>query len=195
MGRGLRLYGSANYRGERPPRTPGEMQTNTEQRTYKLYNKCKMLNQLCRLMQLQKKSYHFLSSKFLLRQSWKGAAPSVPMGVGGARAPSAPGPMLMSHRGPLQPRGGSIWLPASSGDYPGYSDLPGSVWLWGTRLTTSTYVCGVHRPPTIRDLLTNGCLFRWAFPGQIFFISVYFFVSEFRSIPKNSGPNPGLFRF
>ena len=83
----LRLYGSANYRGERPPRIPGDMQTNTEQRTYKLYNKCKMLNQLCRLMQLQKKSYHFLSSKFLLRQSWKGAAPSVPMGVGGARAP------------------------------------------------------------------------------------------------------------
>ena len=93
----LMLYGSANYRGERPPRTPGEMQTNTEQRTYKLYNKCKMLNQLCRLMQLQKKSCHFLSSKFLLRQSWKGAAPSVPMGVEGARAPSVPGPMLIAH--------------------------------------------------------------------------------------------------
>ena len=27
--------------------------------------------------------------------------------------------------------------------------------------------------------------------SDIFYFSIYFFVSEFRSIPKNSGPNPG----
>ena len=66
----------------------GRVNSNTE-KTYKLNIECKMLNQYVDYCSCKRKVAISSQVKFLLRQSWRGAAPKV-IEVGGARAPSAP---------------------------------------------------------------------------------------------------------